>query len=273
VVHLLNDQLACGTRVRLEEASVEAVQKLFVGVLSEGDLKEGSQEFISALLEHVDADFGDVIESESLMPQQCVGGDLHFFRLLLDYDDAQGKYDPVETLISACFSMSARIPLMLMCLARLELDAEQWDELRDVVQELVFDLCTQKKLFTREIKDGRLDLIRILLTHHMVRFDATMESQNGGGTIWSRACFDGDVELMQLLCELLPPAAVDSAMVLEDSTTPLLQSVFSRKVEAVQLAYQQPGASAALTIADSDGNTPRSIAELMQREDMLKILV
>eukprot|EP00756_Hemistasia_phaeocysticola_P004632 Hpha_TRINITY_DN12925_c0_g2::TRINITY_DN12925_c0_g2_i1::g.164327::m.164327 len=273
VVRLLNDQLASGAKVRIEGDSVQPLHSIFVGILSEGDQRESSIEFISTVLEHIDADFGSMIETESLVPQQCIDGDQHFFRLLLNYEGAKGRYDPVEVLTTACFSQSARIPLTLLYLTHVELSAEQWDEVREVIRDFVFELCTQRKLQPREEKNGRLDLLRLLLTHKMVQFDSTVESEDGGGTIWSRACFDGDVELMKLLVEVLPRAGVDSATILHDSTTPLLQAVLSKNVDALRFAYAEPGADSALLIADSDGNTPRSMAALMKREDMLAILV
>eukprot|EP01065_Artemidia_motanka_P050005 TRINITY_DN8451_c0_g1_i1.p1 TRINITY_DN8451_c0_g1~~TRINITY_DN8451_c0_g1_i1.p1 ORF type:complete len:1129 (+),score=408.74 TRINITY_DN8451_c0_g1_i1:48-3389(+) len=260
-------------RVSPDADACEDAVNLFVGVLSEGDQRAGSVELVKALLDRVGgADFAAAVEDGGLVPQQCADGNMQFLTVLLDHPTLLGRHDMVDTVSAACFSQTARIPLALAVLPRVHIAGDALEELKDVLREFLFDICYSRRVIPKENRQGREALVRLLLAHDALAGVDFSLPDEPGGTLWSRACFDGDVGLMHLFMETLPAGATDSAARLEDGGTPLLQAVLSKNIYALRLALSRPGAGAAVTLADQEGNTPISVAELMQREDMLDML-
>lgn len=187
---------------------------------------------------------------------------------------------------AACFSQTARIPLTAIVLDRITLDDETAADLSPTLLEFIFDICNKKNAVPKEDRTGRDELVRLLLTtpsplpgNPRLEFDHVEIDAKGierptegssGGTLFSKACYDGDIALLRIFVELLPALAVAPSQVLSDGTTPLHMAVFSKNVDVVRFAAQLPGADAEKK--DNDGNTPVSIAQLMQNAEMQAVL-
>eukprot|EP01062_Namystynia_karyoxenos_P017122 TRINITY_DN1628_c11_g1_i1.p1 TRINITY_DN1628_c11_g1~~TRINITY_DN1628_c11_g1_i1.p1 ORF type:complete len:1232 (+),score=435.44 TRINITY_DN1628_c11_g1_i1:62-3757(+) len=271
VAELLRERLPAHRKMPPHDGSETSMQDLLSTLCREGDQRPGSVELVAALLDRVDLDFGEVIERDQLIAQQCADGNRVFLRMLLEYPGSAGRYGKADVVGAACFSQTARIPLVAIVLPRVGMDADTAEELSDIMQDFVFDICYARSAIPKEDRSGRLELVRALLTHDLIRIAPNAEAP-AGGTLFSRACLDGDMELMKLLIEVLPPDATDATHVLEDSTTPLLQAVISKNLGAVNLALSRPGARRAVELPDAEGNTPVSMAQLMQRQDIVDAL-
>ena len=244
---------------------VEALQDFFENLITETDNAPGNLALAQQFLKVVKLDYGTLCEDRGLLAIAAGDGSLGYMQALLDTPEV--RCDTVDVVSSCMFNQQFRIPATALALKfadRLKLD-EYCDDLQDMWTEFFADITSSKRAIAREDRNGRIQLIRAMVSYNGIPIDQTTEGPDNQ-TVFSRAAHEGDTELMKVL---LKSGQIDVNRVQSDSTTALIQAVFSGKVDAVQcLADHGVDPS-----HKSDDGTALAIAESLKRSpEIIKIL-
>ena len=184
--------------------------------------------------------WGRIIGQKGLVTIAACDGNLSFLSWLLDVPDV--AYDIVEVTQSCMFSQDRRIPGVLLLLkheSRTGHFEQHADELKDAFADFLADIAANSRALPHEDRDMRLEVVRRICIHSILRPDPDLQGPDGQ-TVFSRACGEGDVALLKVLCGCKwVPTNINRLQ--PDGTTALMQAVVSNKPEVVVLILQQPG--------------------------------
>lgn len=220
------------------DSEKESLVNLVDMLLGELDTSEINRNLFRLLFENVKVDWPDLCEENSWLVNATSDGSLEFMQVMLSYPHI--RVDTVDLVTTAVYNMLYRIPCTALLLRHEEVLklADHLDELVPLFQEFVADIASSKKENAKEVRTGRLDLIEKLFSHKLLNLDPSAETDQGQ-TVFSRAAFEGDYELMSRLLRIRK--APDINRVQSDQTTALIQAVFSNSPPTVALILAQSG--------------------------------
>eukprot|EP01065_Artemidia_motanka_P035824 TRINITY_DN43707_c0_g1_i1.p1 TRINITY_DN43707_c0_g1~~TRINITY_DN43707_c0_g1_i1.p1 ORF type:complete len:882 (+),score=221.63 TRINITY_DN43707_c0_g1_i1:58-2703(+) len=266
IVELLSE-VPDGATVTPSAELGEDLKQLLLAVCREGDQRDGSAELVEALLTRVSTDFRSVIDSENLLVDQCPDGNVRFLKALLDYP-SQGTYDVVELVGAACFSQTARIPLVATVLSCEHVDIQSaMEDVQPILQEFFEDIASKKKLIPSEERSGRHPLLHQMLCDDRISLDLTREDAYGH-TVFTRCCYDGDLLLLSMLKEHAM-STVQPTKALPDGTSALLQSIIRGHTGMVKELVRIPGCD---LDQEFDSGTALGVAEALKRKEVVTVL-
>ena len=219
------------------------IEALVDDLLKELDTNEENASLFRLLLECIKMDWPALCEDKGYLSSAACDGSLEYMQALLSYPNI--RFDVVDVVLSSLYNQTHRIPCVTLLFRheRVLLDQgleEHLDELMDAFHEFVADIASHKRSDNpKEVRTGRLQLIEKLYTHKIIKLDICAEGDSDSQTVFSRAAFEGDHELMSLLLKLRK--APDINRVQSNRTTALIQAVISNSVSAVALILAQSG--------------------------------
>eukprot|EP00756_Hemistasia_phaeocysticola_P042145 Hpha_TRINITY_DN16953_c4_g2::TRINITY_DN16953_c4_g2_i2::g.52601::m.52601 len=255
-----------GAKMKPDDDVRSALGDLLVALCKEGDQRDGSGELVEIMLDRVDADFQEVLLRENLLVDACADGNVRFLRAMLASKQSEGSYDPAELVAAACFSQTARIPLVSAVLSGVDF-TEVMDEVVPVLQEFFEDVATLSRLIPVEDKEGRHPLLRQLMTDERFTIDLTRED-GAGDTVFSRCCKDGDMLFLDMLRAKAPEIIRPSGK-LGNGTTPLILAIVGGHIEMVRVLARIPDTDLDQEV---ECGTALGVAEALKRDDIARIL-
>ncbi|KAJ9456187.1 hypothetical protein DIPPA_11855 [Diplonema papillatum] len=256
-------------RVKVPADSAGKIAEFLGTICKEGDGREGSPQLVHALLTKLDAEYAAVIQRDNLLVEQCVDGNIDFFRDMLHYcaeHRLENVYDLAEVLASACFSQTARIPLVLLLMRTLD-TKPIIDEVASVLAEFFESITSDEKRHAKEDRTGFLELCDLLLSYKELALDVDA-FDSAGRNLTARCCIMGDVDLLKLV-QVHAPASVRPSQALEDDLTPLMHAVFKNRVDMVDFLLRLPNCDAD---AETKAGTALGFADALQRTEIIQLL-
>ena len=175
-------------------------------------------------------------------------------------------------LACACFfNQTSRIPLTLALLEFVDISPFE-EELGQMVREFFEDIASEKKAIPKEDRKRRINLLRLLL-NEFSNYNFNVEEEGADGqSVFTRALYEGDLELVKLLLEN-KERITNINCILSDSTTPIMQATLGNNPAVVKLLFDTFGEDIDLRKVSQHGNV-LDLAEGLGRDqkiiDLLK---
>jgi len=268
---LAEQLLELHVKIPVPPEHIDGVGSFLEDLVKETDRSPGVSQLVRALLEAVDVDWPTIIDNRALGPMAACDGSLDFLRAFVAVPGAH--FDMAELACSCFFNQAVRIPLALILLQHAnELDIASYaDDLQSTWQEFFEDVASNKRAIPREDRAARLQVLDMMLKFTAIPIDAESEGPDGQST-FSRACVEGDLDVVQLL--ISNNKINDVNFVRSDGMTALHSAVIGNNVDLVNYLLNAPsiGQDINVNIAAEDGN-PLDIAVLLQRDGRIAAML
>lgn len=211
---------------------VEELENFFEALVTQTDINPVNLPLAHAFLKVVRLDYVTLCDERGLLSIAACDSSLGYLEALLQVPNI--RCDLVEVASSCLFNQQARIPaaaLLLKYDAVLNLGAVA-DDLRDAWLEFFADISSNKRAIAREDRKGRLQLIEALCKFCGIPIVYELEGPDSQ-TVFSRAAYEGDAELLQLFVKLGAHPPVNRLQ--SDGTTALMQAVVSNDPQCVKV--------------------------------------
>ena len=221
----------------VSEQEKEALIGLVDMLLAELDTTEINKTLFRLLFEEIKVDWPELCDENSWLAGAASDGSLEYMQVMLSHPHM--RVDTLDLVTTSAYNMLYRIPCTSLLMRHEDVlkISENADDLRPIFQDFVAEIASLKKENAKEERGGRLDLIEKLFLHKALNLDPCAETEQGQ-TVFSRAAFEGDYELMSRLLRIRK--APDINRVQSDQTTALIQAVFSNSPPTVALILAQP---------------------------------
>jgi hypothetical protein len=246
------------------ESKVEAVAQFAEELIKETDRSPGTAGLLAAVLRHVEIDWPTIIEERALGAMAACDGSTLLLEAMLAVPDV--RFDLVELVCSCFFNQGVRIPLAYLILTApqpLPLDTVR-DDLQEQWQEFFEDVASNKRAIPREDRVRRLDLLQIMLASDVFTVNAEEEGPDGQSA-FSRACLEGDLDVVQML--VAAKKVSDVAAVRSDGMTALHSAVIGNNVDLVRFLLQSQDVLGDIDVnREGPNGNALDLALLLQRD-------
>eukprot|EP00672_Neobodo_designis_P022659 CAMPEP_0174829806 /NCGR_PEP_ID=MMETSP1114-20130205/2152_1 /TAXON_ID=312471 /ORGANISM="Neobodo designis, Strain CCAP 1951/1" /LENGTH=1311 /DNA_ID=CAMNT_0016063571 /DNA_START=174 /DNA_END=4109 /DNA_ORIENTATION=+ len=247
------------------EAKKELVVSAVEELVRETDRAPGATELLRAIVGGVDLDWPSIVEDRALGASCAVDGSTDMLAVLLEIPDV--RFDVVELVCSCFFNQAMRIPLTYQLLtAPQPLPLADWaEDLQEQWQEFFEDVASAKRAIPREDREKRLELLELMLAFDTFTIDAETEAGDGQ-TLFSRACVEGDLDVVQMLVNA--GKVTDVNAVRTDGMTALHSAVIGNNADLVKFVMQSGdriGGEPDVNAEGPNGN-PLDLAVMLQRD-------
>ena len=250
----------------LSEMAVDFLEQL----VKETDRATGSTELLRMILCFLQHHFesfqiGQSIGGRGLCELAASDGSMDFLRVFLECPEVE--FEPIELLSLAFYNQSVRIPCTLLVLnsGRVDLGAIV-DDIQDPLQEFFEDVASAKRAIPREDRKERMELLETIIGftggEGLPKLDPESEGPDGQ-TVFTRACFEGDLPLVELL--LKSDLCGDVGAPRSSGSTALMAAVVGNSVDVVQHLLKLPAVRKSMNYKSKDGSA-MDLARLLKRD-------
>lgn len=238
-------------------------------LVAESDATPGNTELFDAFMANVNLDFPALIAERGLAATAAIDGSISYLEVMLAAPILVGG-DLMELIYACVFNQAARVPLAKLLLDKNIDFASVFEEVMPVMQEFFEDIASSKRAIPKEDRRDVREVIRGLMAHPVIGPNLAFEEEGADAqTAFSRACYEGDVELMTLM--LNTGRVTNVNMVKSDDTTPLMQAVFSNSPQAVARLLEVPGID--VSYAHPENGNALDLAVGLKRDPMIATLL
>lgn len=219
-------------------------------MIKETDIAFGNSDLLQAFIRRVQLPYSEMIAQRGLAVVAACDGSQAFLRTLLKVPNPQ--FDVTELACACFFNQTARIPLTLMLLEFVDIAPHETD-LGQMTREFFEDIASEKKAIPKEDRKRRINLLRLLL-NELPDYRFSMDTEGGDGqTFFTRALYEGDLELVKLIVEE-PERIANVNAAKSDSTTPLIQAVLGNNPQVLKVFFETFGETVDVNQGSAHGN-------------------
>jgi hypothetical protein len=239
---------------------------MLVEMVQEGEVSAGNVELFTALLK-LKLDWAPLLKEHELVTMAAYDGSTKLLKAMLEVPFLD--LDTVELIQCSFFNQTRRIPVTEMLMEHedvLGLNSVA-EEIAEVWQEFFEDIASEERAIPREDRAGRLELLARMMGHKQL----VVNMENEGSdmqTVFSRACKEGDIELLTLL--VTSGRKININRVQGDTTTALIQAVRRNQVKVVKILVGMPNID--VSHVSQEGSAIFFAKTLQRHPDIIKCL-